>query len=443
MDTRQQNLRRKSMGRRGLLAVSGMAAAVALAGCSDSMPTGTTTESSLPAGSPSSTNEQLGKLVAGNTAFALNLFEVLGENADNLFVSPYSISLALAMTYAGADGDTETAMRETLGFSLGEETHPAFDELQAQLETRETTDSGPDSDDETVDAFELSVGNALWGDTEYPFAEAYLDLVDEQYDGGFNEAAFADDPDTERERINDWVAEQTADRIEELIPEGELSPQMVLVLTNAIYFMASWEQEFDPEETTEATFNALDGTESTVPMMEQSLRTDYAALPRAQAIELLYVGGEVSMVLIVPDEGEFETTVEELSAETLYGIFESLGDANGNLRLPKFEYEFDAELSDALDALGMGPAFGSGADFSKMVDNGRGPGIDQVFHEAFISVDEQGTEAAAATAVLMEVSAPSESFDLTVDRPFIFCIRDRPTDAVLFLGQVTDAGAAQ
>ena len=335
------------------------------------------------------------------------------------------------------------AMRETLGFSLGDETHPAFGELQAALDARATTDSSGGSEESEVDAFQLEVANALWGSAEYPFAEAYLELVDEHYGGGFNEADFGSDPEAERERINQWVADQTGSRIEDLIPEDGLSAQTVLVLTNAIYFMAGWQLPFDPEDTTESTFRGLDGSESTVSMMHQNLRTNYADLPGVQAIELPYVGGEVSMVVIVPDEGEFEAIHTELSGSTLFGIFEALGEASGDLRMPKFEYEFDTELSEALKTMGMEAAFGPGADFSEMVDSGRGPGIDDVFHKAFVSVDEEGTEAAAATSVSMIESAPPTSFDLTVDRPFLFCIRDRPTDAVLFLGQVTDVSAAQ
>jgi len=387
----------------------------------------------------------MAELVAGNGGFALDLHEQLTapDDVDNVFISPYSISMALAMTYAGASGETEMAMRETLGFSLREETHPAFDELQAALDARATRDvpGGPGKD--TTDAFQLEVANALWGSAEYPFSEAYLDLVDEHYGGGFNEADFGSDPEAERERINQWVADETGGRIEGLIPKNSLSAQTVLVLTNAIYFMAGWQLPFDSDETTESTFRALDGSESTVSMMHQNLQTNYADLPGAQAVELPYVGGKVSMVVIVPDEGEFEAIHTELSGSTLFGIFEALGEASGDLRMPKFEYEFNTELSEAFKTLGMEAAFGSGADFSEMVDSGDGPGIDDVFHKAFVSVDEEGTEATAATGVSTVVSAPPTSFDLTIDRPFLFCIRDRPTDAILFLGQVTDVSAAQ
>ncbi|WP_253739070.1 serpin family protein [Halohasta salina] len=447
------------MNRRGLLAATGMAAAAALAGCTEGAPRNTTDNppnttdeppvdeptGSLPEGSPSSTNERMAELVAGNAGFALDLHEQLtaADDVDNVFVSPYSISMALAMTYGGASGQTETAMRETLGFSLSDETHPAFDELQAALDARATSDVPGDPGKDTTDAFQLEVANALWGASDYSFAEAYLDLVDEHYGGGFNEADFGSDPEAERERINQWVDDETGGRIEELIPKDGLSAQTVLVLTNAIYFMAGWQLPFDPDETSGSTFRALDGSESTVSMMHQNLRADYADLPGVQAIELPYVGGEVSMVVIVPDEGEFEEIHGELSGATLFGIFEALGDASGDLRMPRFEYEFETELSQALKTMGMESAFGPGADFAGMVTSGGGPGIDDVFHKSFVRVDEEGTEAAAATGVVMNESASERSFDLTVDRPFLFCIRDRPTDAVLFLGQVTNVSAVQ
>lgn len=455
-----------SVNRRVLLAATGMATAAALAGCTDDAPgsteepTATPTDEptgtpnaeppaeSLPTGSPNAPTEDLATLVAGNAGFAVDLHDRLAadDDADNVFVSPYSVSMALAMTYAGADGPAETAMRETLGFSLGSDTHPAFGALQDELDERETTAAGPGTDDDAedeVDAFQLAVANALWGASEYPFDGEFLDMVDEHYGGGFNEADFATDHEAERERINEWVADATEERIDELLPEGSVDPATVLVLTNAIYFLASWRDEFDPDDTVDGTFAALDGTESTVPMMSQELRTNHADLPGARAIELPYVGEDVSMVLLVPDAGEFDRVVGDLTGSSLFGVFEALGDGEGELRMPRFEFEFDATLREALTDMGMGDAFGPGADFSGMVEGSGGPGIDEVYHEAFVSVDEEGTEAAAATATVMVDSAPPSWGELVIDRPFVFCIRDRPTDAVLFLGHVGDAGAAQ
>ncbi len=441
------------MDRRDVLVRSGALAAAMLAGCigenpSDGTPTETPTPpetptGQLPAGSPSVDDEQLAELAAGNAAFALALHAHLASGSnENLFLSPYSISIALAMTYAGARGETEEQMRETLRYTLGEDVHPAFAGLKAALDERSTVEDPMDGDE--VDAFQLEVANALWGRDDYPFAEAYLALLEEHYGAGLERADFTGDPEGERERINAWVADRTEDRIEDLLPQGSIDPSTVLVLTNAIYFMASWLQEFDPADTTDGTFTALDGTESTVPMMHQHLRTNYASVPGAEAVELPYVGEEVSMVLVLPDEGEFESFESDLDAETLFGIFEALGDASGDLAMPQFEFETEVQLSEVLADLGMPVAFDGGADFGGMIEGGgSGLWIDEVYHKSFVSVDEEGTEAAAATAVVMTESAPPDWGELRLDRPFIFCIRDRPTDAILFLGRVADAGAAQ
>jgi serpin B len=438
--------------RRRLLTASGALAAAALAGCAADVdptatPTGTPADSPTPTatedpptGEPTAPTDRLAELAAGNAAFALDLHRYLADAEDgNLFLSPFSVSVALAMTYGGARWETEAQMRETLHYTLGEDVHPAFADLQSELDERESTED-PQSGEE-VDAFQLDVANAVWGQEGLEFAQDYLDLVDEHYGGGLRRADFAGDPDGERERINSWVAERTEDRIEDLLPQSSISPQTVLVLTNAIYFLASWDQQFDPEDTQDGTFTSLDGTESSVPMMQQGLRTDYASVPGAEAIELPYVGKDVSMVLILPDEEAFESFERDLDAETLFGIFDQLGDASGHLAMPRFEFETGVQLSEVLSELGMPVAFSGGADFGGMFeDGGGGVFIDEVYHKSFVSVDEEGTEAAAATAVVMNASAPSRSFDLSFDRPFLFCIRDRPTDAVLFLGRVTDAG---
>ena len=443
------------MDRRELLSMSGALAAATLAGCAggrdgppaDETPTAAPGETpasdgSPPSGEPDAAVARLAELSADNTAFALDLHRHLASGTGgNLFLSPYSISVALAMTFAGARGETRRQMRETLHYALGEEVHPAFARMAAELDERASVEDPDPQAEGAVDAFQLSVANALWGREGYPFAEEYLALTEEHYGAGLRRADFAGDPAGERERINAWVADATGDRIEDLLPRDALSPSTVLVLTNAIYFLAGWQFEFDPDETEEATFTALDGSQSTVPMMGQNLRTNYASLPDAEAIELPYVGEEVSMVLILPAAGEFESYEGDLDAERLFGVFEALGDASGDLRLPRFEYETEVQLSTALSELGMPAAFDSGADFGGMVEGDGGDlWIDEVYHESFVSVDEEGTEAAAATGVVMVESAPQGSFDLTFDRPFLYCIRDRPTDAVLFLGRVVDLG---
>jgi serpin B len=299
-------------------------------------------------------------------------------------------------------------------------------------------------DGETVDAFRLAVANALWGREGFPFADDYLSLLEDHYGAGLRRADFAGDPEGARRRINDWVEEATEDRIEDLLPPDAVDPSTVLVLANAIFFKAGWESEFDPEDTESATFTALDGTESTVPTMRQNLRTNYASVPGVEAVELPYVGGSVSMVLLLPEEGTFREFERNLTAGRLFGVFEALGDSRGDVRLPRFEFDTEVQLSKALSDLGMPDAFGPEADFGGMVEGGGDRLlVDEVYHEAFVSVDEEGTEAAAATAAVVVETAAQRSFEVTFDRPFLFCIRDRPTDAVLFLGRVVDAGAAQ
>jgi serpin B len=444
------------MNRRQLLTLSGALAAATLAGCTDeSRPPdtdgttppntsdGETPDGETPDPDPEIDEERLAALAADNARFALDLHRNLAAGeVGNAFLSPYSISVALAMTYAGARGETRRQMTETLHYALGEEIHPAFADLQAELEARETA-IDPE-DDEEVPGFRLDVANALWGREDFPFADEYLSVLETHYGAGLREADFAGDPEAERERINRWVADQTEDRIEDLLPRGAIDAATVLVLTNAIYFLAGWIHQFDPENTAEGTFRALDGTESTAPFMHQDIRTRFASVDGADVVELPYSGEMVSMLLIVPDEGTFAAFERDLDADRLFGIFERLRDARGTLALPKFEFKSKVRLSEVLSELGMPVAFGGDADFGGMVEgDGRGLWIDEVYHDAFVSVDEEGTEAAAATAVVMRESEPLEWGELRVDRPFLFCVRDRPTDAVLFLGRVVDTSEAR
>ena len=443
------------MDRRDVLAASGALLAAALAGCTgqgqESGTHNTATEPPTDEPSEMHTDEppgedisvddtRLAHLAADNAAFALDLHQQLAvDEGGNQFFSPYSISAALAMTYAGARGETREQIRETLRYTLGEDVHPALADMQAALETRETAGR------EELDAFKLRIANAAWGREGFDFDEEYLELLSAHYGAGLHRADFAGDPNGERERINQWVADRTEDRIDDLLPEGAINQLTALVLVNAIYFVANWYNEFDPEDTEPGTFTALDGTESTVPFMHQQFKAQYASVDGVEAIELPYIGGEVSMVLLLPPEGEFEQFEQDLDADWLFEAFDDLGRANGEISLPKFEFETEIQLSEALSTLGMPDAFTAAADLTGMVGDDREDlYVDEVYHDAFVSIDEEGTEATAATAVVVSLtSMPSRSFELTFDRPFLFCIRDRPTNAILFLGRVVDAGQAQ
>ena len=384
----------------------------------------------LPAGDTAAVPE----LVAGNTRFALALYSVLYDKNANLFYSPYSISEALAMTYAGARGSTAQEMAKALSFALPQERlHAAFNALDQAVASR-----GANVARDQGERFSLHVTNALWGQQGYPFQPVFLDVLAQNYGAGLRLLDFQGAPEPSRQTINRWVEEQTAEKIKDLLPEGSIDALTRLVLTNAIYFNAGWLHPFEAGATQDGAFHLLDGSTATVPMMHESERLGYGEGQGWQAVELPYVGGELSMVVLLPDEGQFEAFARGLDAAKLAGALSAIGPAQVALAMPRFKYEAGTQLRDALSKLGMAQAFSRDADFSGMTGQ---PDlyIDNVYHKAFVAVDEKGTEAAAATAVVMELKAmPAQPKEVTVDRPFIFLIRDVETSAILFLGQLVN-----
>ncbi|UCC65846.1 MAG: serpin family protein [Anaerolineae bacterium] len=387
--------------------------------------------------SPQVSEGDLAELVKGNSALAFDLYQVLREGNGNLFYSPYSISLALAMTYAGARGETQGQMAEALHFLLSQERlHPAFNGLDLELASRGEGAAGKDEE-----GFRLNIVNAIWGQKGYAFLSGFLDVLAENYGAGLRPLDFVNAPEESRVTINDWVSEQTEGRIEDLIPPGVIDALTRLVLTNAIYFNAAWSQPFEPRLTEESTFHLLDGGEVTVPMMVQTESFPYAEGQGYQAVELPYDGWEISMVILLPEAGGFEAFEDSLDAERVDAVLKELARRQVALTMPKFEFESDFSLNEALSAMGMPVAFSNEADFSGMTGN-RDLFISEVIHKAFVSVDEAGTEAAAATAVVIaELAMPEEPVAFTVDRPFLFLIRDMETGTVLFVGRVVDPGA--
>jgi serpin B len=385
--------------------------------------------------SPASSEQDLQELVAGNNRFAFDLYRSIREDGNNLFYSPYSISLALAMTYAGARGETATQMAETLQYSLpAEGLHPAFNQLDLILHSR-----GQNVSEEDGRGFTLNIVNSLWGQDGYDFLPEFLDLLAENYGAGLRLMDFEGAAEAARQVINEWVMEQTNDRIEELIPEGVINNLTRLVLANAIYFDAAWSSPFESEFTKEAEFNLLDGSTVEVPMMNQTQFYNYSSGEDFQAIELPYQGYQMSMVILHPELQAFGSLEGSLTAERLEEIIGELERTNVNLALPKFQFDMNLPLGQVLQGLGMVDAFEFGqADFSGM-DGTRELYLQDVLHKAFVSVDEEGTEAAAATAVVVGVtSAPMEPITVNIDSPFIFLIRDMETGSILFLGRVLD-----
>jgi serpin B len=372
-------------------------------------------------------------LVEGNSAFAFELYQALKETDGNLFYSPFSISLALAMTYAGARGETAQQMTDTLQFILDQdELHPAFNWLSAELAGRGQGAQGKDGE-----GFRLNIANAIWGRKGAAFLPAFLDVLAENYGAGLRTLDFINQAEQSRLAINDWVSDQTNGRIKDLIPEGTINEFTRLVLTNAIYFNAAWKYPFQKQATTNGPFYLLDGDQVTVPMMEQTESFGYASGDGYQAIELPYDGDELSMVVLLPTSDNFGAFEAALQARQVDDIIGNLTTARVTLRVPRFEFESEFGLKDTLAEMGMPDAFSPAeADFSGMTGD-RTTFIWDVIHKAFVSVDEAGTEAAAATEVHMKDSAILEpDVEVTLDHPFIFLIRDIQTGTILFVGRV-------
>lgn len=387
--------------------------------------------------SPDVDDTDLTMLVNGNSDFAFDLYRSLNKEDDNIFYSPYSMSLALAMTYAGARGETEQQMADTLHFILPQDRlHPAFNSLDIELSQRGEGAQGKDGE-----GFRLNIVNAIWGQKDYEFLTTFLDALAENYGAGLRLLDFISAPDESRLTINNWVSDQTEGRIENLIPQGLINELTRLVLTNAIYFNAAWQYPFSEDITGDGPFYLLDRGEVIVPMMRQTESFGYAEGDGYQAVELPYDGGELSMVILLPQSDQFEAFEWSLDAQRVEDVVKALETRQVALTMPLFEFESSFSLKEALATMGMPVAFSGDADFSGMTGN-RDLFIADVVHKAFVSVDEAGTEAAAATAVVMELTAvPEAPVEVTIDHPFIFLIRDIETGTILFVGRVVNPSA--
>jgi serpin B len=386
---------------------------------------------------PDVSEADLALLIEGNSAFAFELYQALREQEGNLFYSPHSISVALAMTYAGARGETAQQMADTLNFILEQERlHPGFNWLDAELASRGEGAQGKDDK-----GFRLNIVNAIWGQKDYEFLSDFLDVLAENYGAGLRILDFINETEKSRLIINDWVSDQTEGRIKDLIPQGAIDALTRLVLTNAIYFNAAWEDPFDEDVTADGPFYLFEGGQVIVPMMKQTESFGYTEGEGYQAVELQYDGNELSMVILLPEAGQFQAFEEGLQAQQVCDIISDLQPTGVALTMPKFEFDSEFSLTDTLAGMGMPIAFSGDADFSGMTGT-LALYISEVIHKAFVSVDEAGTEAAAATAVIMPESGPPElPVEVTIDRPFIFLIRDIETGAILFVGRVMNPSA--
>ncbi len=379
---------------------------------------------------PLGLDSDLHTLAEGNNRFAVSLYSILKQEEGNLFFSPYSISSALAMTYGGARQETAGEMAEALGFTLGpDKTHPGFARLASLFNSTEKTGE-----------VQLSIANSLWPQKHYPFLPTYLQLIKEHYGVSITPLDYVQAAEEARGTINTWVEERTQAKIRDLIPAGELTPETTLVLVNAIYFKGNWASQFDPAQTADARFTLPDGSTTQVSMMRQSGRFGYEESEGAQFLELPYAGGELSMLIILPDSpGKLPELENQFTAGKLSELMELPAQGEVDVSLPKFKINWGTfDLKPPLQALGMRKAFQPGADFSGM-DGSNNLFIDAVFHKAFIEVNEAGTEAAAATAV-SKVRGVSQRHSFNADHPFLFLIRELTTGSTLFLGRVVDPG---
>jgi len=386
-------------------------------------------------------SRDLAALVGGGNQFAFDLYGRLAGDG-NFFFSPYSISTALTMTAAGARGNTEHEMAAVLHLPTERvEGEPSFISRERVVASSGSLQEGLAASRETR-GYELHIANSLWGQEGYPFRESFLGLVEEYFGGGFNIADFKRNADAERVRINQWVERETREKIEDLIPPGGVDSITTLVLTNAVYFKGQWLSEFDDKRTIDATFHGTSG-DAIVPMMYQKHDFRYFENEDVQVLEMPYRGEEISMMVVLP---RTESLVN-LSVIESRLTPEMLSDWSGRLReqdlkvyFPRFEMTWGTEdISEHLAALGIRDAFGEEADFSGMTDL-KDLFIASVFHKAFVAVNEEGTEAAAATAVVMKRLAIKDDTIFRADHPFLFVIRDDATGSILFMGRVADLG---
>ncbi len=399
----------------------------------------------------SNTKPSLDKLVSDSNVFAFRLFAQLAQNEPaSLFLSPSSISAALAMTYAGAAGETAKEFETALGYSLqGNDLHQAYQELA------EVTRTG---------GIEFRTANRLWGQTGYHFLEEFLRTTETSYGAGLGEVDYQHATEAACLEINSWVEEQTAGRIKDLVSPRVLDETTRLVLTNAVYFLGNWHDPFDEQHTRDEDFVEASGATSVVSMMHKTSDLRYGESASVKLLELPYqsygtetrtvmVGGEPYEEVIPTEEGGSDFAmlillptvidgIDDLTRDLATGGFAELPpieECEVRVAVPKFRMESAFSLGDQLQAMGLRQAFSDDADFSKMTDNPMGLKITEVIHQAFVEVSEEGTEAAAATGVMMAAECAFEEPPVPkvfrADHPFVFLIRDNATKLIHFIGR--------
>jgi serpin B len=372
-----------------------------------------------------------GEVMKGNQGFAWDLYGKLKEKDGNLFYSPFSISTALAMTSAGAKGETLQEMLSTLHLPEGDATHAGLGSLLAHLA----------GGDVKRDGYEVTTANALWGQKGYPWRQEFLDSTKKHYGAGLSDVDFVKAAEGARKTINAWVEKQTKDKIRDLLPPGVLTVDTRLVLTNAIYFKGNWAKQFKPDQTHDQNFTLLNGKKEKVRMMFQSEEFRFFENPELKVLEMPYAGRNLSMVIFLPVKTDGLPELEkQLTSENIDKWVGKLGSKGKvDVAFPKFKLESQFGLKEVLAALGMKLAFDPAkADLTGMASPAEKLFISDVVHKAYVEVNEEGTEAAAATGVVVGTLSARQNPTFVADHPFVFAIRDTKTQSVLFVGRVSN-----
>ncbi len=368
--------------------------------------------------------EELSSLKDATNQFAIDIYQELKED-ENVFFSPYSIFTAFSMVYEGAEGDTAEQIREAFNFSEDDRLRRMGSRQLHKMLNREDT------------GYEMKVGNAMWMQEEYEILKSFTDTIKNYYLSEANLLNFIADPEGSREIINNWVAKKTKDLIDELLPEGTISTDTRLVLTNAIYFKGDWKDEFDEGLTRDENFYVTPEETVEVPMMQRTEeRYDYYENDNVQALRLPYKGEELSMLVVLPKDKNISALENSLTVEKRNYWRENLFSTDVDVYLPKFKLDTNYSLVDVLSKMGIIDAFTEKvADFSG-IEPRRELFISSVVHDAVISVDEKGTEAAAATGVVFDIESITMSKTFRADHPFLFFIEENETGYILFMGKV-------
>lgn len=389
-----------------------------------------------PAPGPPTSSAESKKFAASSNAFGMDLYQKLRTKKGNLAVSPASLSIALAMTYGGASGDTATEMKKVLHLEgTNEEVMNGSGKLATELQ----------SDTRRV---KFRIANKLFGEKTYSFEKPFMDATERAYGAKLEAVDFKTGADAARGTINTWVEQQTEKRIKDLIPSGGLDQNTRLVLTNAVYFLGDWAHAFEKEDTKDGKFQTTKAASSTVPMMHQTSSFKLVSKDGVRVLELPYQGGAMSLLIVLPNEIEGLDAVEKkLDVAALSGWLKDMKAERVELTMPKFEIDpADAlTIGDILQGMGMKTAFSRKADFTKIANPAKKDDqlmISQVFHKAFVKLDEKGTEAAAASAVAMATKgaapAPAKAIEFVADHPFLFMLRDNTSELVVFMGRVSN-----